>query len=112
MVTCTRCGTVNKDEARFCVNCGANLYAPVRTEKEGDTCFGGPERRGESECFGLPNGGAIAGVIIGVLIIFVGLGIFWGQDIGRIIGPAIVIIVGVLIVAGALYGMLSRKRRG
>jgi len=107
MVTCSKCGAKNPDDAKFCLNCGASLY-PVESErKRGDTCFGQPERRMEEECFGLPHGGAIAGIIMGIIIILFGLGnIFaWRLDIGAFIP----IIIGILIVAGAIYG-LSRRR--
>jgi uncharacterized SAM-binding protein YcdF (DUF218 family) len=63
----------------------------------------------ENECFGLPNGGMIVGAVIGVIIILVGLGLFIQATYGLSIDfwPFIIIIFGVLIVAGALY----RQRR-
>ncbi len=49
---CTRCGHPNKDEARFCVNCGAPLHedttlglSPVEVEGEGAEEFPFPEDR-------------------------------------------------------------------
>ena len=36
-------------------------------------------RRVEGECFGLPNGGMIAGIVIGLIVIVVGLGLFLQQ---------------------------------
>jgi len=78
----------------------------LRREKEEETWFG-PERRVE-ECFGLPHGGAIAGIIFGAFIIILGLAMFLGQDIWELIGPSAAIIIGILIVAGAIY-RLSRK---
>lgn len=59
------------------------------------------------ECFGLPRGGAILGLVIGVLIIIVGLQQLFGWQID--LGPFAIIIFGILIVAGAIYG-LTRKR--
>ncbi len=106
MVTCPKCGTKNPDEARFCVNCGSALV-PVESERtRGNTCFGQPDRR-RDECFGLPHGGTIVGLIIGLLIIIFGLGNLFGWKID--FGPLVLIILGVLIVAGALYGY-SRRR--
>jgi hypothetical protein len=62
----------------------------------------------EHECFGLPNGGMIVGTIVGVLIILIGLGVFlqdvYGISISVDIWPIIIIIFGVLIVIGALFG--------
>jgi len=107
MVTCSKCGTKNPDDAKFCVNCGATLYSMEGERGHGGSCFGQPERRMENECFGLPHGGTIIGLFIGLMIILFGLGSLFGWKID--FGPLMIIVIGVLIVAGALYG-LSRKR--
>ena len=65
------------------------------------------EKRVEDECFGLPHGGAIVGIFIGIVIILVGLTQLFGWRID--VGPFAIVIVGLLIVAGAIYG-LSRRR--
>jgi len=72
MVYCPKCGTKNEEDVKFCVNCGAALYAEEKRERRRTTCFGA-ERRREDECFGLPHGGAIAGVIFGAFIILIGI---------------------------------------
>ncbi len=58
-------------------------------------------RRMENDCFGLPNGGAIFGLVIGIIIILVGLQqIFdWNIDLSSYV----IIIIGVLIAAGAIF---------
>ena len=133
MVYCSKCGTQNEDNVVECINCKAPLQVS-RTEDETQTRgrnweddiergaeefgrraeeFG---KRMENECFGLPNGGAIVGLIFGAIIIIVGASLVMGIDIGYVlrnspwIGGAFVVIVGLLIVAGAIYG-LTRKRR-
>ena len=68
------------------------------------------ERRVEDECFGLPHGGAIVGLIIGIIIILWGLtqvmpGLL---PAGFSLWWLIIIIFGVLIVAGALYKFSRR----
>ena len=112
MVYCTKCGTQNEDEASNCVNCGASLRVSrresrgweeeieVRAEEFGEKAeeFG---RRMESECFGLPRGNSIIGILIGLAIILVGVRELLGWSID--IGPFAAIVVGVLIIAGALY---------
>ena len=61
----------------------------------------------EDECFGLPGGGSIVGVLIGLAIILVGASELFGWNID--IGPFAIIAVGVLIVAGVLYRQSQGK---
>jgi hypothetical protein len=67
----------------------------------------------EQECFGLPHGGAIVGIAIGVIIVLWGL-MWLGQQTGAIartveVWPFAVIIFGILIVIGAIYGLSRRS---
>jgi hypothetical protein len=106
MVYCSKCGTQNPDTNNNCSNCGAPLY------KVGANYPGSERehyRRVEGECFGLPNGGLIASIVFGVIIVLVGLGLFLqiSYNITIDFWPFIIIIFGVLIVAGGLY----RQRR-
>ena len=98
MVYCTKCGANNQEDAKHCAKCGAPLYAG---ESEGRR----KERR--DECFGLPHGGAIAGLIFGILVMLWGTRELFGWSID--FGPFMMIVIGLLIVGGAVYG-LSRKR--
>jgi ribosomal protein L40E len=111
LVYCTKCGAENEDDAKVCVKCGAPLQVsrPERRYRSSDECFGPRERRVEDECFGLPYGGAIAGVIFGIIIVIIGLAILTGLKIWDYLGPLFIVIVGILLIAGALYGM---RRRG
>ena len=107
MVYCSKCGTQNKDDSRNCTNCGAPLYTVGER-------YPGSERehyrRVENECFGLPNGGAIAALVFGAIIILVGVSLFLqtNYDISFELWPLILVILGLLILAGGLY---NRKRR-
>ena len=103
MVYCTKCGTKNEEDVVVCVKCGASLAAapawrPERRRREKE----------EQECFGLPHGGAIVGLVIGIIIILAGISWLAGIDIGRYIWPLVVIVFGILIVAGTLYGYSRR----
>jgi uncharacterized membrane protein YvbJ len=107
MVYCTKCGTKNEDTALVCVNCGASLQTGTYVSRRYE------RRRIEQECFGLPHGGAILGIAIGVIIILWGL-IWLGQQTGVIaqtveMWPIAAIILGILIVIGAIYGLSRRS---
>ncbi|MFA5364095.1 MAG: zinc ribbon domain-containing protein [Candidatus Bathyarchaeia archaeon] len=101
MVYCTKCGTKNDDDAALCVNCKEplNVYQTMRRERH----------RKESECFGLPHGGQIAGLVLGLIIILWGLSTVPGLNFGRYLWAFIIVIFGSLMVLGALYSM---RRRG
>ena len=120
MVYCTKCGTKNEETAEYCVNCGAPLKISKeksleqrieegaeefgrRAEEWGES-FG---KRAEDECFGLPHGGTIFGLVIGIMIVVLGLS--WLAGIDLEIWPVIIIIFGLLISIGAAYS-LTRKR--
>lgn len=114
MVYCPRCGTKNEDEAKFCVQCGAPLYEKKGpSERIEEVCIGPRERERVEECFGLPHGGVIIGIVFGLLIIT--WGVLWLlHEMGIIpkiveIWPFAVIIIGILIITGALYRLRQRK---
>ena len=110
MVYCSKCGTQNPETNTVCSNCGAPLYTVGQRYPGSDLEH---YRRVENECFGLPNGGMIVGIVFGTIILIVGLGLFleasginfnfWGA-----LWPIIIIIFGLLIVLGAVFG---RRRR-
>jgi uncharacterized membrane protein YvbJ len=120
MVYCTYCGTKNEDDANFCGKCGANLN--VSTEKslekrieEGAEEFGKRaeewgkdfEKHVETECFGLPHGGTILGLVIGLIIILVGVSSLAGIDLH--FWPLIIIVFGLLVFTGALYSLTTKR---
>jgi hypothetical protein len=101
LVYCSKCGFKNEDAAATCAQCGAALQISRRERRGG--------RRVEDECFGLPHGGIIVGLIIGIIVILWGL----TQVPGLLpenfeLWWLIVIVFGVLLVAGSLY-RLSRR---
>ena len=99
MVYCTKCGTKNEDDAVVCVECKEPLgsHPPTRRER----------RHKESECFGLPHGRSIGGLVLGLLIILWGVTAVLHVEFP--LWAFIIIIFGTLMVAGALYS-ISRKR--
>lgn len=120
MVYCSECGTKNEASAETCVKCGAKLNVPKEKSLEKNIEEGAEEfgkraeawgesfgKRAEEGCFGLPQGGTIVGLIIGIIIIVVGISSLAGIDLE--IWPLIILIFGVLILGGAIY-TLTRKR--
>ncbi|BDZ71592.1 zinc-ribbon domain-containing protein [Methanobacterium petrolearium] len=110
MVYCHNCGTKNDDDAEFCSKCGEPLkevsdYGGRRRPRRDDRYY-----RERHECFGLPHGNIIGPLIAGVILILLGLASFTGfKNIWTYIWPAIIIIVGLLIIVGAIYGTQRRN---
>ena len=103
MTYCTKCGANNTDDAEFCVKCGASMVS----EKQPSRRY--RKERREDECFGLPHGGSIAGIIFGIIVILIGVSAFTGWDIN--IWPYIIVIIGILVIAGAIYGLNKKRNR-
>ena len=101
MVYCTKCGAKNEDNAELCSNCAEPLKT-LRSVRR-------VRRRKEDECFGLPNGGSIFGAILGLIIILWGLSSVLDIDFGNFLWPILIVVVGILIVAGSLYSMNRRR---
>ena len=108
LVYCTKCGTKNEDDVAVCAKCGQPLKAQAERKRRSGDCFGPKEREKEDECFGLPYGGAIAGIVFGIIVVLIGLAILLGFNIWNYLWPLILLVVGILIVAGAIYGMRRR----
>ena len=128
MVYCTKCGTQNKDDAKYCTQCGSTLGVTreksleQRAEEWGEDFGRRAEEWGEDfgrqvevECFGLPYGGVIVGLFFGIIVIIVGLSLVPGlippevrMSVEPYFWPTIIIIVGVLVIAGALYRLRHR----
>ena len=75
---CPKCGAENEDEAVYCAKCGAPLDGS--TERQGSY-----ERRATSPLYRTPTS-AIPGLVIGAIIIFIGMTLSLGRDIGQIFG--------------------------
>jgi len=107
MVYCPKCGTQNEDTAEYCVKCGANLQTGTYASRMHE------RKRMEKECFGLPHGGAIFGLVIGIIILIWGIFTLarqmnWVSETPEL-WFVILIIFGVLLIAGAIYGIRRSK---
>ncbi len=104
MPYCSQCGTKNEQGEQVCTNCGASLYDDRGRRRD---------RRPEEECFGLPHGNAIVGIIIGVLILIAAILWILSLTLGimfstTLVVPIIVLIFAILIIAGAVYRLRRR----
>jgi uncharacterized membrane protein YvbJ len=105
LTTCPKCGTENQEGSKYCSKCGASIYRERYRRRRDDECFG-PE---EEQCFGLRHGGTIAGIIVGLFIVMVGLAFFFGENLTSFVVPFILVVIGVLVIAAAASA-LSRRR--
>ena len=101
MVYCQKCGTKNEDNADYCLKCGANLQTGTHVSKRLE------RKKAEEDCFGLPNGNAIGGIILGIVVLLWGLTMI--LDITFNFWFIILILFGVLMIAGALYKITRPK---
>ncbi|MBC7112490.1 MAG: zinc-ribbon domain-containing protein [Candidatus Methanomethyliales bacterium] len=105
MVYCTKCGAKNPDDVKVCAQCGASLYIVSETERR-------KRDEIEKECFGIPRGGAFVSLAIGIIILLSGC--IWLLQQAQIIPktvdvwPIAVMIFGILIIIGAIYGLRRR----
>ena len=107
MVYCAKCGAKNDDTAVACVKCGVSIQTGTAESRRYE------RRRAENECFGLPHGGAIAGIVIGALIFLWGFFTLAQQQGWITEAPElwwlIIIIIGLLMVAGGIYRTTRRS---
>ncbi|MCE5213278.1 MAG: zinc-ribbon domain-containing protein [Methanobacterium sp.] len=96
MVYCDSCGKKNEEDAGYCSQCGNPLKGDNMRRDD-------HKRRQRNECFGLPHGNIIGPVIIGVILILIGLSSIYGFSFWTYVWPALIVIVGILIIAGAIY---------
>jgi len=114
MPYCPNCGTKNEEGAETCVNCGASLYDRRRRHGRRDGCYGSRDEEHQEECFGLPHGSAIVGILFGVAILI--LAVAWilsltlgiSINLGVFVGPIVALIVAILLIAGAIYQLRRR----
>lgn len=119
MPYCHNCGTKNDEGVQYCINCQQPLYDTRRKRARRDDCDGcygdeGPEQ----ECFGLPHGGIIVGVIFGLLLLIAGVILIFQNVLGiainingQLIWPVMLIVFAVLVIAGAIYQMRRRSKK-
>jgi len=108
MVYCSKCGTLNPDDASVCSNCGAPLH--------GAQAQGGPyARRQQWEDYREYHrrSGAFAALAIGLLIILIGLSVLLAEVYGINIpwGAVFLIFIGVIIIIAGIRARSRRRQR-
>jgi uncharacterized membrane protein YvbJ len=105
MVYCSKCGTLNSDEATVCSNCGAPLHGAATQS----TPYGRQRRREEAYYDYPRRGGGFAALAVGLIIVLVGLSILTADvyHVNIPWGPIVIIFVGVLIL---IAGLRARSR--
>jgi hypothetical protein len=110
LVYCTKCGTLNPDGATNCSNCGAPLYGANVENRP----YTQQERRQRyyAEGYGHRRRGSGFGLLIaGLIIILVGLALFFGT-LGlffQYFWPIVIVLIGVWLLARGL--MRNRRYR-
>jgi len=106
MVYCTKCGTNNAEGTTVCVNCGAPLYG---TTTEGKSHWG--SRQHAREYYGFHISGALATLIIGIVIVFIGFSFLLNETFNIRIPSweIILILLGVWFIARAVMRMKHRR---
>ncbi len=109
MVYCSRCGTQNPDTAVNCSNCGAPLYgANPPTEQ-----YRHHYRRYDGEYYPRRGGAGIGLLIGGLIILAIGLALFYGQSdlIFRYFWPIVLVVLGIWLLIRGLTWSHRRSRQ-
>jgi hypothetical protein len=126
MATCPKCGSRVRDDMAFCPNCGASLRAEqtatqqtppppprYRNEKAEKDERNEKREKGEKHEKRGPYG-FIGPLIGGLVLIFIGmvavLSIYYNVR-SDVIWALFFIIIGILVIIGAIYGATMARRR-
>ena len=106
IVYCTKCGTNHVDGTMVCVQCGAPLYGANGESKSYVRYV-----RYEGEYVFRRRSGLLAGIVIGLIILFAGFSLLATElyEIDVPWGPLIMIFFGVVILV-RLFQVRSRRR--
>jgi hypothetical protein len=100
---------MNDDDAEYCSKCGTPLKgngedSHGRRYHDRDARY-----HHRNECFGLPNGGLIVGIVFGILLILFGISSIYGFAFWDYVWPLVVVLFGILIVVSAIYNYTRRR---
>jgi len=127
MLYCQKCGSEVREEMAFCPKCGAALKiekapveappapAPSRAEKaEKGEKEEKAEKAEKTEKHEKREFGVIGPLAGGLILMFAGF-LFYLAVTGylerQIVGPLLLIVVGIVILVGVVYGMMTAAKR-
>lgn len=121
MPYCQKCGSEVREEMSFCPKCGValkvemppvELNAPSRAEKAEKREK--EEKMEKTEKYEKREFGIIGPLAGGLILIFAGFLFYLAVTgyLGRqVVGPLLLIIVGIIIIVGVVYGIMTAARR-
>ncbi len=112
MAYCDKCGNNNPEDAEYCSKCGISLNDDNDRDRyrENRRRYREDRYRYRNECFGLPHGGLIVALLVGIFLILIGISSIYGFSFLQYIWPIVIIIVGLLIILSAIYRYTHRNR--
>jgi hypothetical protein len=116
MVYCSKCGTNNEDEVKYCISCGANIAGKsgARVDRSNDMCFGRSEDSDEM-CFGRPGTSNIGWAVFGIIVVLIGASWVISEITGvesELFWPFMGILVGLIIIISAIMNQRALGGQG
>ena len=111
MVYCTRCGTLNADDATICTNCGTPLQSATTQNKQHTRRWEWEDWQKRREYH--RRSGALVALAIGLIIILAGISALFAEfySINIPWGAIIIVFIGVLIIVAGLRSRRHWTRR-
>jgi heme/copper-type cytochrome/quinol oxidase subunit 4 len=124
MPYCPKCGNKVDDNMTFCSRCGAPLKAettaqpvpaPAPQKAEKNEKGEKQEKQEKGEKHEKRGGGFIGFLIAGLVLAFLGIVAYYDVTTGlpnsQLIGPAILLIIGIALVVVAIYYVMKARSR-
>jgi uncharacterized membrane protein YvbJ len=111
MVYCTRCGTLNADDASICTNCGASLHSTQVLTRPYSRHWRWEDWEQHREYH--RRSGAFVALAIGLIIILIGLSSLFAEfyNINIPWGAIILVFIGILIIGAGIRARYRWSQR-